>query len=199
MILLACVFAAGCAVPGTTPDPIVGIWSADDPMQFNDLIFTFVFNADGTGEVVEIDADSPETVWKYNISWKPTGKGTYEAIILYDLVMSEDETVLTIPDEEPGEQFSGDGFLGVWTMETPKEYGGVLYEERMEFYENRSGVFSRYYVNNGMLDSSYPLVWSEENGVYQYWYSEDLSILTLGDDGVLTERWGDGIYTYTRV
>ncbi len=199
MILLACVFAAGCAIPGTTPDPIVGSWEVDDPMQFNDLIFTFVFHADGIGEVVEIDADSPETVWNYNLSWKPTGKGTYEAIVLYDLVMSEDEKILTIPDEEPGIRFLGDGFIGVWTMETPEEFDGVLYEARLEFYENSSGVFSWYYLNNSTLKSSYPLVWSVENGVYQYSYPDDLSTLTLGDDGVLTEKWGDGVYTYTRV
>lgn len=199
MILLACVFAAGCLIPGTTPDPIVGSWEVDDPMQFNDLIFTFIFHEDGTGEVVEIDADSPETVWNYNLSWKPTGKGTYEAIVLYDLVMSEDEKILTIPDEEPGIRFLGDGFIGVWTMETPEEFDGVLYEERLVFYENRSGVFSWYYLNNSTLKSSYPLVWSVENGVYQYSYPDDLSTLTIGDDGVLTEKWGDGIYTYTRV
>ncbi|MDD2802989.1 MAG: hypothetical protein PHN23_02245 [Methanocorpusculum sp.] len=199
MILLACVFAAGCAVPGTTPDPIVGIWSADDPMQFNDSSFTYVFHPDGTGNALETSADPAESSGMYNITWRSTGEGTYEAISLYELVFSEDKKAFTILGDGSGDRFIGDGFVGVWMKETPEEFDGVLYEARFAFYEDTTGSFSWHYLNNGTQESSYPLVWSAEDGVYRYWYPDDLSTFTIGADGVLTERWGDGVYTYTRV
>ncbi|ABN06321.1 hypothetical protein Mlab_0144 [Methanocorpusculum labreanum Z] len=199
IVTIAVIFAAGCMAPGATPDPIVGSWNADEPELFNDTAFTYIFNADGTGNAVETYEDPVVTTDVYNLTWKSTGNGTYEAAFAHQLILSEDEKVFTILGDGSGDQFTGDGFVGVWTKDTPEEFDGVLYEAKFVFYENTTGLFSWYYQDNATLESSYPLVWSVENGVYRYSYPDDVSIFTLGTDGILTETWDNTTYTYTRV
>jgi len=202
MFLLAVVFAAGCVGPAATPDPIVGSWSADEPELFGDTEFMYIFHADGTGNAVETYEDPEEITDVYNLTWKSTGNGTYEASVQYQqnqLIFSEDGKVFTILGDGSGAQFTGDGFVGVWTKDTPEEFEGVLYDVKFVFYENKTGLSARYYQNNATLESSSPLVWSVENGVYRYSDPDVLFMLTLGADGVLTENWNNTTCTYTRV
>ncbi len=199
IVTLAVIFAAGCLIPGTTPDPIVGTRNADEPELFNSTGFIYVFHADGTGNAVETYEDPEEITDVYNLTWKSTGNGTYEAVTQSQLIFSEDEKVFTVLGDGSDVRFLGDGFIGVWTMDTLDEYEGVFYEGKFTFYENMNGSFSWYYQNNATLESSYPLVWSVENGVYRYSYPDEISTFTLGADGVLTETWDNTTYTYTRV
>jgi len=199
IFLLAVVFAAGCMIPAATPDPLVGTWSADDPEQYNSTSFIYVFHADGTGNAFETYEDPEEITDVYNLTWKSTGNGTYEAVTQSQLIFSEDGKVFTVLGDGSGTRFLGDGFIGVWTMDPLDEFEGVLYEGKFTFYENMTGSFSWYYQNNATLESSYQLVWSVENGVYSYWYPDEISTFTLGADGILTEKWDNRFFTYSRV
>lgn len=199
MIILAVILVSGCTSPGTSPDPFIGTWSAVNPEEFNATSFNHVFNADGTGITTEIFEDPAKNASVFNNMWKVSGNATYEVTFAYQLIMSEDEKAFTISGDGAEDKFSGDGFVGIWTKNTPDESDGVMYEGKFAFYENNSGSFSWYYQNNGTQESSYPLTWSKKDGVYSYSYLNDESIFTLGTDGILTETWDNTTYTYTRV
>jgi len=198
IIILAVIFASGCTIPAASPDPFTGTWNVVNPEQFNATSFTYVFNADGTGNVIEVFEDPAKNTSMFNITWKAVGNATYEAAFPYQLILSDDEKTFAISGDGSGDKFSGDGFVGIWTKDIPWENDGVVYEGEFAFYENNSGAFSWYYQNNTTLESTYPLIWSKNDGIYSYSYPNDISTFTLGTDGILTETWGDATYTYTR-
>ena len=198
IIILAVIFASGCTIPAASPDPIIGTWNVVNPEQFNATGFTYVFHADGTGNVIEVFEDPAKNTSMFNITWQAVGNATYEAVFAYQLLLSDDEKTFAISGDGSEDKFSGDGFVGIWTKDIPLEDDGVIYEGEFAFYENNSGAFSWYYQNNTTLESTYPLIWSKNDGIYSYSYLDDISTLTLGTDGILTETWGDATYTYTR-
>ncbi|HJJ51266.1 MAG TPA: hypothetical protein VJ857_01580 [Methanocorpusculum sp.] len=199
IIILGFIFVSGCTIPGTSPDPITGTWDMIDPGQFNDTSFTYVFNADGTGNLTEIHEDLTRQDNIFNITWNTTGNSTYEIRYVYQLDISDDNKAFTISGDGSGDRFVGDGFIGIWTRDTPDESNGVMYEGKFAFYENNSGSFSWYYQNNNTRESSYPLTWSKKNGIYSYSYPDNIISFTLGTDGILTEDWDNVTYTYTKV
>ncbi len=194
IIILAVIFASRCTSPGESPDPFTGTWNEVNPEQFNATSFTYVFNADGTGNMTEVFEDPAKNISMFNITWQAVDNSTYEAAFAYQLILSDDEKAFTISGDG-----SGDGFVGIWTKDIPWEDDGVIYEGEFAFYENNSGAFSWYYQNNNTHESTYPLIWSKNDGIYSYSYLNDISTLTLGTDGILTETWGDATYTYTKV
>ncbi len=199
IIILAVIFASGCTSPGESPDPFTGTWNVVNPEQFNATSFTYVFNTDGTGNVIEVFEDPAKNTSMFNITWKAVGNATYEVAFAYQLILSDDEKAFTISGDGTGDKFSGDGFVGIWTKDIPWENDGVIYEGEFAFYENNSGSFSWYYQNNTTLESTYPLIWSKNDGIYGYSYLNDISTFTLGTDGILTETWKDVTHTYTKV
>jgi len=199
IIILGVIFVSGCTSPGESPDPFTGTWNVVNPEQFNATSFTYVFNADGTGNVTEVSEDPAKKPSIFNITWQAAGNATYEAAFAYQLIISDDEKAFTISGDGTGDRFSGDGFVGIWTKDIPWENDGMIYEGEFTFYENNSGSFSWYYQNNNTQESTYPLIWSKKEGIYSYSYLNDFSTFTLGTDGILTETWKDVTHTYTRV
>jgi len=199
ILVFACILSAGCT---STDTGIPGTWeltSQSDNATYVYTSGTIIFKEDGTGfkTVTSEDGDPFTNLF----IWTRVNETNYHSSFRYIVNLTENETALTV-DGDPA-PFSGNGFIGTWTLDEPMELDDGLFNGTFIFEENGTGSFAWHY-QNGTLESTYPLVWEWDKtiGYYTYYYpdNEYTSEFTILPDGTGIAVYHETYWeTYNRI